>query len=304
MSEQVIGERPQTLDAERTDYGRPGRARWMPFDRWHLILFPLMLVVLFPISWMVLTSLQTLAETQRFPPTLVPRDIQWGNYLRALEVAPFGHYFLNTSVVTVTVVLSNLVLCSLAGYAFARIRFAGREVLFVLLMATLMVPHQVTIIPTFLIVKWLGDSLYAGLGVDHLGSLIAPNLVTVFGIFMLRQFFRTLPVELEEAARIDGASRLGVVFKIVLPLSAPALATLAAIMFLWTWNDFLWPLVVINSPESWTLQLGLANFQGAHQTRWHLLMAGNVMSMIPMVVVFFAAQRYFIRSVATTGLKG
>jgi multiple sugar transport system permease protein len=194
MSEQVLGERPQTLDADRTDYGRPGRVRWMPFDRWHLFLFPLLLVVLFPISWMVLTSLQTLAETQRFPPTLVPKDIQWGNYLRALEVAPFGRYFLNTSVVTVTVVLSNLVLCSLAGYAFARIRFAGREVLFVLLMATLMVPHQVTIIPTFLIVKWLGDSLYAGLGVDHLGSLIAPNLVTVFGIFMLRQFFRTLPV--------------------------------------------------------------------------------------------------------------
>ena len=162
--------------------------------------------------------------------------------------------------------------CSLAGYAFARLRFFGRDVLFVALLATLMVPFQVTMIPTFLIVKDLGL-------VDSLGGLIVPNLVTPFGIFLLRQFFRTLPIELEEAARIDGCSRLGVLLRVVLPLSLPALATLGIVTFLWTWNDFLWPLIVISSPDQMTVQLGLASFQGAHQTNWTLLMAGNVMAL-------------------------
>ena len=132
-----------------------------------------------------------------------------------------------------------------------------------------------------------------------------PNLVNVFGIFLLVQFFRTLPVELEEAARIDGASRLGILFRIVLPLSLPAMATLAVIQFMWTWNDFLWPLVtIINNQDAFTLQLGLQAFQGAHSTEWNVLMAGNVMSMIPMLVLFLVAQRYFVRGIATTGLKG
>jgi len=140
--------------------------------------------------------------------------------------------------------------------------------------------------------------------IDTLGALILPNLASAFGIFMLRQFFRTLPIELEEAARIDGASRLGILFKIVLPLSGPALATLAVIMFMWTWNDFLWPLITIYSPQNMTIQLGLATFQGAHQTNTNLLMAANVMSMIPVLLLFFFAQRYFVRGIATTGLKG
>jgi multiple sugar transport system permease protein len=140
--------------------------------------------------------------------------------------------------------------------------------------------------------------------VDSLWALIVPNLVGPFGIFLLRQFFRTLPVELEEAARIDGASRLGVLFKIVLPLSGPVLATLAVVQFMWTWNDFLWPLIVINSEKHMTLQLGLLTFQGAHQTNVGALMAANVMSMAPVLVLFFLAQRYFIRGIASTGLKG
>ena len=161
-----------------------------------------------------------------------------------------------------------------------------------------MVPFQVVMIPTFLIVKKLG--LF-----DSLPALIAPNLVNAFGIFMLRQFFRTLPVELEEAARIDGASRLGVLFKIVLPLSLPALATLAVIQFMWTWNDFLWPLVtILTNQDAFTLQLGLATFQGAHNTQWHLVAAANIMSMLPMIVLFLLAQRYFVRGIATQGLKG
>jgi multiple sugar transport system permease protein len=297
MSERAVLE----VKPERADAALPEPDRWrlrLPFSPWHLVLFPLAMIMLIPLLWMLVTSLETFAETQRFPPVLVPHGLHWSSYTDALRAAPFGRWFLNTTIVTVTVVISNLLLCSLAGYAFARIEFFGREVVFLLLIATLMVPFQVVMIPTFLIVRDFGL-------LDSLGALIVPNLASAFGIFMLRQFFRTLPIELEEAARIDGCSRLGVLFKIVLPLSAPALATLGVITFMWTWNDFLWPLIaIINNQNAVTLQLGLTQFQGAHQTQWNLLMAGNVMSMIPMLVLFFAAQRFFVRGIATTGLKG
>ena len=258
---------------------------------------PLAAVMLLPLAWMLVTSIETLAESRHFPPTIVPSGIHWENYPNALDSAPFGRFFANSLVVTLASVAGNLVFCSLAGYAFARLRFFGRDVIFIVLLATLMVPFQVVIIPTFIIVKDLGL-------IDTLGALMLPNLVSAFGIFMLRQFFLTLPIELEEAARIDGASRLGILFKIVLPLSGPALATLAVIMFLWTWNDFLWPLITIYSESHMTLQLGLATFQGAHQTNTNLLMAANVMSMIPVLLLFFFAQRWFVRGIATTGLKG
>jgi multiple sugar transport system permease protein len=253
---------------------------------------------------MIITSLETEAETHRFPPVLVPHSLQWGNYATAWHAAPFGTFMLNSVIVSTITVASNLLLCSIAGYAFARLPFAGRGPLFIALMATLMVPFQVTMIPEFLIVKWLGLHVWAQIGIDHLGAMIAPNLVTAFGIFFLRQFFLTIPVELEEAARIDGTSRLGVLFKIVLPLSLPALATLAVITLLDSWNSFLWPLIVVNSQSHMTLPLGLATFQGAHNVQWSLLMAANLVSLLPMLVVFLVAQRYFVRSVATTGLKG
>ncbi|MEA2522377.1 MAG: multiple sugar transport system permease protein [Actinomycetota bacterium] len=273
------------------------RRRWLPFSPWHLLLFPVALVMLVPLLWMLVTSLETLNQTRHFPPILWPGTLQWSNYPDALRAAPFGRWFLNTTIVTVTVVASNLLLCALAAYAFARIEFWGKKVLYFVLLATLMVPLQVVLIPTFLIVKDFHL-------LDSLGALIVPNLANVFGIFMLTQFFRTLPIELEEAARIDGAGRLKILFTIVLPLSMPALATLAVIQFLWTWNDFLWPLIVIQNQNNFTIQLGLQNFQSAHSTEWNLLMAGNVMSTIPMLVLFIAAQRWFIRGIATQGLKG
>lgn len=267
------------------------------FSPWHLVLLPLALLMVIPMVWMLITSLETLNETRHFPPILLPSGIQAHNYTDVLQQAPFARWFVNTLVVTVVVVVANLLLCSLAGYAFARIRFLGREVAFILVLATLMIPFQVIMIPTFIIVRKLGL-------IDTLGALIVPNLAGAFGIFLLRQFFRSLPVELEEAARIDGASRLGVLFKIVLPLSGPVLATVAVVTFLWTWNDFLWPLVTIYSPNNMTLQLGLTTFQGAHQTNTHLLMAANVMSVLPVLLLFVLAQRFFIRGIATSGLKG
>ena len=274
-----------------------GRRRGrLPFSGWHLFLAPVAAIMLVPLIWMLIVSLETRQQATSFPPQLIPSSLQFGNYSAAWNAVPFAHYFINSLLYSAATVAGNLLFCSLAAYAFARIRFFGRDVLFVVLLATLMVPFQVILIPTFLIVKQLGM-------VDSIGGLIMPNLCSAFGIFMLRQFFRTLPIELEEAARIDGTSRLGILFKIVLPLSLPALATLGIIQFMWSWNDFLWPLIIIQSQAHDTLQLGLSQLQGAHFTQWNLLMAGTLMSQIPMLGAFLLAQRWFIRSVAFTGIK-
>jgi multiple sugar transport system permease protein len=283
---------------------RPRSRLRLPFSPWHLVLVPAAVVLLFPFAWLLLTSLETSSEALHFPPLLTPHVLKLSNYPAAWNSAPFGRFFINSAVVAVTTVLSNLVLCSLAGYAFARLRFLGRGLLFATIMATLMVPFQVTMIPQFIITKWLGVHVLAGVGIDHIGALILPNAATAFGVFFLRQFFRTLPLEYEESARVDGASRLKVLWRIVLPLATPALATLAALTFLDSWNNFLWPLIVITSTNQMTLPLGLSTFQGAHSTEWTLVMAANVMTLVPMLVIFFAAQRYFIRSVAATGLAG
>jgi multiple sugar transport system permease protein len=262
---------------------------------WHLVLIPLALVMLVPLIWMLVTSLSTLAETRRFPPGL-PSSPHWGSFAQAWNDSPLGHWLLNSTIVSATCVVSNLVLCSLAGYAFARIPFTGSRLLFLGILATLMVPFQVVMIPTLLIVKHLGL-------VDSLPALIVPNLVTPFGIYLLRQFFLSLPAELEEAAIIDGASRLRVLFSILLPLMGPPLSTVAVLTFLTVWNDFLWPLVVTSSPETMTVQLGLASFQSAHFTNWPVLMASTLLSQLPVLLLFLLGQRYFVRSIATTGIK-
>lgn len=268
--------------------------RWRP-SGWHLVLIPLSLVMAAPLLWMVLTSLSSIEQTRRFPPGL-PTPLHWENFSQAWTEAPFGHWLVNSAIVSITCVLSNLVLCSMAGYAFARIRFAGSRIAFTLILATLMVPFQVVMIPTLLIVRHLGL-------VDSLPALILPNLATPFGIYLLRQFFLSLPTELEEAAVIDGAGRLRLLFSILLPLMGPPLSTLAVLTFLTTWNDFLWPLVVTSSPSVMTVQLGLASFQGAHFTDWPVLMAGTLMSQLPLFVLFLFGQRYFVSSIATTGIK-
>ena len=187
------------------------RRRWrLPFSPWHLVLIPATIVLIFPFVWLVITSVQTPAEALHFPPVLIPHQIRLANYPDALKSAPFGRFFVNSAIVAVVTVLSNLVLCSLAGYAFARFRFLGRTALFAVIMATLMVPFQVTMIPQFIITKWLGVHVLAAVGINHIGALILPNAATAFGIFFLRQFFRTLPLEYEESARVDGARRLSV----------------------------------------------------------------------------------------------
>jgi multiple sugar transport system permease protein len=262
---------------------------------WHLVLVPMALVMAAPLLWMVLTSLSTLAETRRFPPGL-PSSLHFSSYATAWNDSPLGHWLLNSALVSVTCVVSNLVLCTLAGYAFARLRFPGSRLVFVGILATLMVPFQVVMIPTLLIVKHLHL-------VDTLPALVLPNLATPFGIYLLRQFFLSLPPELEEAALMDGAGRLRILRSILAPLMGPPLSTVAVLTFLSVWNDFLWPLVVIASPGKMTVQLGLATFTSAHYTNWPVLMAATVISQIPVFVLFLLGQRWFVQSIASTGIK-
>ena len=278
-----------------TTAASPRRRRWRGPSGWHLVLLPVALLMGAPLIWMLITSLSTLAETRHFPPEL-PSALQVHNYVQAWTDSPFGRWLLNSTVVSVTCVVSNLVLCSLAGYAFARLRFPGSRVAFVGILATLMVPFQVVMMPTLLIVKGLHL-------VDTLPALMVPNLVTPFGIYLLRQFFVSLPVELEEAALIDGAGRARILGNILLPLMGPPLSTVAVLTFLSVWNDFLWPLVVTSSPDTMTVQLGLATFQSAHYTNWPVLMAGTLTSQLPVLLLFIAGQRFFVRSIASTGIK-
>ncbi|MFD8737396.1 carbohydrate ABC transporter permease [Streptomyces sp. NPDC059618] len=264
---------------------------------WHLLLAPMALCFALPLVWLVLSSVMSDAEINRFPPALWPGGIDLGGYRYVLGNAMFPRWFVNSLIVAVTAVLSNLFLGALGGYAFARMRFAGSRTLLALMLATMVIPFQLTMIPTFLVMKELGL-------IDTLGALIVPSLVTPFAVFLFRQFFLALPREMEEAAWIDGCSRLRVLFSIVLPLARPALATVAVLTFLSTWNDLSWPLIAINHDTQYTLQLGLTTFQGQHHTRWSAVMAGNVITVLPVLAAFLLAQKTFVQSLTSSGLKG
>ncbi|WTO66526.1 carbohydrate ABC transporter permease [Streptomyces sp. NBC_00212] len=276
---------------------RTSRRRRLPFSPWHLLLAPLSIGFALPLVWLILSSVMSDAEINRFPPALWPHGIHLGGYRYVLGNAMFPRWFLNSCIVAFVAVTSNLVLGALGGYAFARMRFAGSRLLLGLMLATMAVPFQLTMIPTFLVMKWLGL-------IDTLGALIVPSLVTPFAVFLFRQFFLSLPRELEEAAWIDGCSRLRVLVSIVAPLARPALATVAVLTFLATWNDLSWPLIAINHDAHYTLQLGLTTFQGQHHTKWSAVMAGNVVTVLPVLLAFLFAQKTFIQSLTSSGLKG
>jgi len=268
-------------------------------------------VILFPLIWMVLSSFKPNYELFLFPPTLIPHEWYVGHYIGSMAVANFYRFLLNSTFVTVTGVLLNLLFCSLAGYGFARLDFPGREILFYLVLATIMVPIQLTIIPLFIIIKNIplagGNNLLGQGGHGFLNSyagLILPTAVTGFGIFLLRQFFLTLPKDLESAARIDGCRELGIYWHIVLPLSKPALIALAIFTFQAYWNVFIWPLVIIYDEALYTVQLGLAMFRQQYFTSWGYLLAATTVVTIPAVTIFIFLQRYFARGIAFTGIKG
>lgn len=268
-----------------------------PSPGWHLLLAPLALAFALPLVWLLLSSVMSDAEINRFPPALWPEGIDLDGYRYVIGNALFPRWFANSLIVSLVAVVSNLVFGALGGYAFARMRFGGSRLLLALMLATMVVPFQLTMIPTFLVMKWLGL-------IDTLGALIVPSLVTPFAVFLFRQFFLSLPREIEEAAWIDGCSRLRVLFSIVLPLARPALATVAVLTFLTAWNDLSWPLIAINHDTTYTLQLGLTTFQGQHHTKWSAVMAGNVITVLPVLTAFLLAQRTFVQSLTSSGIKG
>jgi len=254
-------------------------------------------VMLLPFAWMLSTSLKTPPETFTYPPIWIPKTIAWDNYAKTVAAMPFGRFYLNSLIVTVSVTVLQILTSSLAAFAFARLRFRGRNALFLLYLATLMIPFQVTMIPNFIIVRLLG-------WYDTYQALILPPAFSAFSTFLLRQYFMGIPFDLDEAARIDGASSFRIWWSIILPLSGPVLAALAIFVSLNTWNDFLWPLIVTNSPEMRTLPVGLSTFQGQFKVEWNLLMAGSVIAMLPVLAVYIISQRWFIRGITLSGMGG
>jgi multiple sugar transport system permease protein len=261
---------------------------------------------LLPLVWMISTSLKPLPDTVEYPPRFIPREVRWENYSEVFsrDNANFALYARNTLIVALLSVAGTVLSSSLAAYAFARIPFRGRGVLFAVTLATMMVPFPVLMVPSFAIFRWIGENT----GVQMLGTL-RPLWVPMwfghaFNIFLLRQFFRTIPQELSDAARIDGCTELGIYWRIILPLSKPALAVVALFTFMYAWNDFLGPLVYIQRPSQFTLALGLETFKSQSGTQWHLLMAASAIVIAPVIILFFLAQRTFIEGIATTGMKG
>jgi multiple sugar transport system permease protein len=268
--------------------------------RWFtLVSYPLLTVLaaacLVPFVWMLLTALKP--ETEVFNMAWLPSRPAWENFPRAFAAFPFARFLGNTVVVAAGSTSLHLLTSVLAAYAFARLRFRGRDVLFVLYLGTLMIPQQVTIVPLFLMMRDVG-------WVDTFWALILPSAFHALGVFLLRQFFMTIPRELEESALIDGAGRLRILWQIIVPLSKPALATLAVFTFIREWNSFLWPLIVTTSPEMRTLSVGLSLFNGQYGTEWHLLMAAATVTLLPTLLIFAIAQRYFVQGIALTGFGG
>ena len=254
-------------------------------------------VMVFPFIYMFLSSLKPSAEVVQVPPALWPSEVRWSNYLEVLNIVPLGTQLINTIIVTVLVVLGWVLTSVLAGYAFARLEFPGREWLFGAYLATLMVPFAVLIVPMYRLMLVFG-------WVDRLEALIIPWLFTAYGTFLLRQFFMSVPRDLEDAALIDGASHWGILFRIFLPLARPAIATLATFAFLYAWNSFLWPLIIISSPSRKVVTQGLVDLQALYAARVDLIMAGSTLAVLPTLIVFLFAQRYFIEGIATSGLAG
>lgn len=263
----------------------------------HLLLIAGSVLMLVPFAWMLSTSLKQPGDVFIYPPQWIPQPVRWENYRETVTVMPFGRFYLNSIIQAVAVTALQLLTASLAAFAFARLRFRGRDLLFLLYLATMMIPFPVTMIPNFIIMRYLN-------WIDTFRALILPPAFSAFSTFLLRQYFMSIPLEMDDAARVDGASSFRIWWQIILPLSGPALATLAIFTFLGQWNSFLWPLIVTNSEEMRTLPVGLAAFQGQYSVQWHLLMAGSVIAVLPILVIYIAGQKWFVRGITLTGMGG
>ncbi|MBU9712713.1 carbohydrate ABC transporter permease [Evansella tamaricis] len=267
----------------------------------YLLMAAIAVIMLWPFIWMMVTSFKPNTEMFSYPPTIIPNELTFDHYVQAWRAAPWERFFLNTTFVAVVITFSSLLLSALTGYAFARLEFPGRNFLFILLLASMMIPFEVMLIPLYLIIVNFpfagGNDLWGG-GTGLLNTysaLIVPRLLFPFGVFLMRQFFLTLPKSLEDAARIDGCSEFGIFWRVMFPLIKPASATLVVFVFSMIWDDFFWPLIVINDQSMMPVQLGLQSFQTSqYTTDWGPLMAATVWVTIPIIIVFIFAQKYFM----------
>jgi multiple sugar transport system permease protein len=257
------------------------------------------LVMSVPFYWLVSSSLKSPTKIWLYPPQWVPDPVVWQNYIEALTASPFHLYLLNTLTIVIFNEAGVLLTASMAAYSFARLRFRGRDLVFTILLSSMMLPWAVTMIPRYILFKNLG-------WLDTFLPLIVPDWFGggAFNIFLLRQFFRTIPRDFTDAARIDGAGEFGIYWRVVLPLIKPALTAVAIFTFLHHWNDFMAPLIYLTSPGNYTISLGLASFKGLYTTQWHYLMAASTATILPVLVLFFVAQRYFIQGIVLSGIKG
>ena len=263
----------------------------------HLVLIIGAIFMVVPFLWMLLTSLMTTAQAFAVPPSFIPNPFMWSNYPQSFNALPFNLAYMNSAIVAVSVTVVQLITCAMAAYAFARIQFPGREIIFFVFLATMMIPFQLTIIPIFLTMKQIGllDTL--------LSLILPPALFSAFGVFLLRQFILGLPLELEEAAIVDGANRWTIFWQVILPLLRAPLAALGIFTFIAQWNDFFRPLIMLNTPTNFTVPLMLNQFRGQYATEWTLVMAGSVIAVLPLLLVYILLQRHIIKGIAMTGLK-
>lgn len=264
----------------------------------HSVLIFASILFLIPFIWMVSTSLKPLTQVFSIPPQFIPEPIQWNNYVEATEYIPFWQYTFNTAVITVMSTIGVIISCPLVAYSFAKLKWRGRNTLFVITIGVMMIPAQVTMIPLFLLFNelgWVGTNL----------PLIVPAFFGVpFSIFLLRQFFKGLPDTLREAAKIDGASEWRIYWQIMFPLAKPAVLAIALFQFMASWTDFLGPLIYLTNEASYTLSLGLQQFQNQQGSQWHMMMAVSTLMTLPIIVLFFFMQKTFIRGITFTGIKG
>ncbi len=307
----LVGEQRRQLAARSGSLRR--RQQWRAFA-WNAVIYALLIAsgVLFvaPFVWMVTASFQDVGDMFRWPPSWIPRSPSFDNYVDFFAQERIGRYFFNSAYVAITVTVIQLFLASLAAYTFAKRRFPGRDALFLVTLGTLMIPGQVTLIPNYVILKhipFFGGNDLLGQGghgwLDSYWGLIAPQGASAFGIFLLRQYMKTIPDDLLDAARVDGASEFRIYRQVVMPLCRPAIAALGIFTFTYQWDDFFWPLVIVSNEDLRTLPLGLALFVVRNRTVWDLLMAGSVIATLPVLIVFLLFQRHFIRGIAVTGMK-
>ncbi len=272
--------------------------RWWNVVLMYALLGGIAIAMLLPLLWLVSTAFKSGTENIfEFPPRFLPQDPTFSNFVKVWETNPFGRYFFNSTLIAGVTVALNLLFCSLAAYPLARLNFRGRELIFSLIVATILIPFQIVMIPLYILTVRLG------LTNSYLG-VIFPSIASAFGIFLMRQAFQNVPKELEEASRIDGCTELGIWWHIMIPSVRPALVTLAIFVFIGSWSDFLWPLLVLNRPEYYTLPLGVARLAGSFSLDWRLIAAGSVIATAPILLFFIVMQRYIVPSEISSGVKG